>query len=245
MRALNVVGQRKHLKATYKVTFDPKFPKYLPSDIWCYCILEGSRRHWQRRAIMSGRMRGRVTGLCSQSPGGVKLREHHLTNDEFLVLHELTPKLPTGSMVTAAWYSVLMEEETRVPGDCACRARNTEWAAVFLAPAGPARTWQSAPCQPERHRRVLSAGSASGPAGAGHGTRSAQLGPESRRLNGPMAVATGLLGRPFESACRKCRSLGFILRAQVFRVGSRGPLRTSSVRRERGELASLDALPRS
>jgi hypothetical protein len=130
---------------------------------------------------------------------------------------------------------------------CACRARNTEWAA-FPRARGPGPNLAERPVpatQAGLVRRVCQWAGGSGSRNQGQ----AQLGPESRRLNGPMAVATGLLGRPFESACRKCRSLGFILRAQVFRVGSRvgsrGPLRTSSVRCERGELASLDALPRS
>jgi hypothetical protein len=154
-------------------------------------------------------------------------------------------------MVTAAWYSVLMEEGTRVPGDGDYSRRlrmpgekhcGTEWAA-FPPARGPDPNLAERPvpaAQAGLVRRVCQWAGGSGSRNQGR----AQLGPESRRLNGPMAVATGLLGRPFESACRKCRSLGFILRAQVFRVGSPGALRTSSVRRESGELASLDALPR-
>ena len=65
----------------------------------------------------SGRLRGRVVELCSQRPGGVKLTDHHLTSNEFLIVEALTPRLPKGSVVVGAWYSEQMDGETRVPND--------------------------------------------------------------------------------------------------------------------------------
>jgi hypothetical protein len=129
---------------------------------------------------------------------------------------------------------------------CACRARNTEWAA-FPRARGPGPNLAERPVpatQAGLVRRVCQWAGGSGSRNQGQ----AQLGPESRRLNGPMAAATGLLGRPFEPACCECIKVPqprVLPASSSFESAPEDPFRTSSVRRERGELASLDALPHS
>ena len=66
---------------------------------------------------ISGRLRGRILEVCSQLPGGVKITEHQCTDNDYLVLEDLSPRLPKGSIAVGAWYSEQLEGEVRIPAD--------------------------------------------------------------------------------------------------------------------------------
>jgi hypothetical protein len=63
--------------------------------------------------FISGRIRGLELETCSQLPGGVRFGTHTISNAEYLEFPELTPPLPSKLILVAAWYSVLVEGETR------------------------------------------------------------------------------------------------------------------------------------
>jgi hypothetical protein len=63
--------------------------------------------------FISGRLRGLELETCSQLPGGVRFGTHTISHAEYLEFPELTPPLPIKLILVAAWYSVLMEGETR------------------------------------------------------------------------------------------------------------------------------------
>ena len=63
--------------------------------------------------FISGRLRGLELETCSQLPGGVRFGTHTISHAEYLKFPELKPPLSSRLLLVAAWYSVLMEGETR------------------------------------------------------------------------------------------------------------------------------------